>query len=121
MPVSLRNRTKVDQSKQEEQKSKAAVQANKSSTKPEKNQINKKIASSQEEQPKLMQTRGKQKQINEMFPKKITNKATIDTTAANSTLQQGSNYSNNHSSSLDLTVISKKRKRDEFEKDGPAL
>jgi hypothetical protein len=33
-----------------------------------------------------MQTRGKQKQINEMFPKKITNKATIDTTAANSTL-----------------------------------
>ena len=46
MPVSLRNRTKVDQSKQEEQKSKAAVQPNKTSTKPEKNQINKKIASS---------------------------------------------------------------------------
>jgi hypothetical protein len=46
MPVSLRNRTKVDQSKQEEQKSKAAVQANKSSTKPEKNQINRKNASS---------------------------------------------------------------------------
>jgi hypothetical protein len=46
MPVSLRNRTKVDQSKQEEQKSKAAVQPNKTSTKPEKNQINRKIASS---------------------------------------------------------------------------
>ena len=115
MPVSLRNRTqtsnnnKKGSSNSKVEPAEKKGQAKSTSTLNEKSNDTSKIDSA-----KQIQTRGKQRQIIDMFPKKIPQKGTTrDTSAAASTIQQPSNISNH---SLDMTVISKKRKRDEFEK-----
>ncbi len=92
MPVSLRNRTKDTTTKKQTLTNlKAAVIPD---NKGQGNNINKhngsedtKCEESKGQRAKSIQTRGKQRQIIDMFPKKINNRATtVDTTAAGSTL-----------------------------------
>ena len=121
MPVSLRNRTQTSNNNQKGAKSNSnqdSADDKKGQAKSTSTLNNKTIDSSKIDSSKAtIQTRGKQRQIIEMFPKKIIAQqkgTTRDTTAAGSTMQQGP--SNISSNSLEMTVISKKRKRDEFEK-----
>lgn len=117
MPVSLRNRTQTSNINKKGANSKPEPTEKKAQAKSTSTSNDKPIESTKIESEKSIQTRGKQRQIIDMFPKKIVQQkgaiTTRDTTAAASTIQQPSNISNH---SLDMTVITKKRKRDEFEK-----